>query len=66
MKITIHTERGSYTSKSQVVSADQAEQLKKVLEECATEGSYFSMETDTGFVMICKELLQTAAFVVDA
>lgn len=66
MKLTIHTERGSYTSKIVDLTADQSEELKSLIEQSAVRGDYFKLDTDTGYVVLGKDLLQTAAFVVEA
>lgn len=67
MQLTIHTERGTFTSKRQESPpADQMETLKDLLQQCAADGNYFTLDTDSGYVVIGKDLLRTAAFVVEA
>jgi hypothetical protein len=67
MQLTIHTERGTFTSKRHDnASADQMETLKDLLQQCAADGKYFTLDTDAGYVVLGKELLRTAAFVVEA
>jgi hypothetical protein len=67
MQVTIHTERGTFKSKRQDnIEPDQAEMLKDLLRQCASDGDHFTLETENGYVVIGKELLRTAAFVVEA
>ena len=67
MQLTIHTERGTFTSKRHDnTPADQMETLKNLLQQCAADGSHFTLDTDSGYVVLGKELLRTAAFVVEA
>lgn len=67
MQLTIHTERGTFTSKRHDnVPENQASNLKDFIQQCAADGSYFTLETDAGYVVLGKDLLRTAAFVVEA
>ena len=66
MQLTIHTERGTFTSKKAEVTAAEMEEIKDLIQKTAGDGSYFTLETDAGYVVIGKELLSTAAFVVEA
>jgi len=66
MQLTIHTERGTFTSKRhEKVTDDQAKCMKDLLQKCAADGNNFTLETDSGYVVLGKELLRTAAFVVE-
>lgn len=67
MQLTIHTERGTFTSKRHDnPPEDQMDTLKDLLQKCAADGSNFTLATDSGYVVLGKELLRTAAFVVEA
>jgi hypothetical protein len=67
MQLTIHTERGTFISKRQIgVTADQMFELKELLQQCAADGRHFTLDTESGYVVIGKELLRTAVFVVEA
>ena len=66
MKLTVHTERGTFTSKAIDPTPEQAEQLQNLIETIAAKGTYFKLDTATGYVVLGKDLLSTAAFVVDA
>jgi len=66
MKLTIHTERGSYTSKSIDLTEDQRKDLQELIEQSAERGDYFKLETESGYVVLGKDLLRAAVFVVDA
>lgn len=67
MQLTVITERGTFKSKRHdVVPQGQAEQLKHLLQECAEDGGYFTVDTESGYVVLTRELLKTAAFVVEA
>ena len=65
MRLTIHTERGSFTSKEMTGSENEKQELKGQLLRGAESPGYFSMETETGYVVIANELMRTAAVVVD-
>jgi hypothetical protein len=66
MQLTIHTERGTFTSKKAEATAKEMAQIKGLIQKAAEDGKYFTLETDAGYVVIGKELLRTAAFVVEA
>lgn len=66
MKLTIHTERGSYESRAIDLTAEQAEQVQDLIEKGAAGGEYFKLDTPTGYVVLGADLLKTAAFVVEA
>lgn len=66
MQLTIHTERGDYTSKISDVTADQADQVREQLQISIEKGTYFRLETETGYVIISGNLLRNAVFVVKA
>jgi hypothetical protein len=65
MKITVYTERGTFTSKMIDATEEDREQIKDLIKQCAVEGNYFILDTETGYVVLGKELLSTAAFAVD-
>lgn len=65
MKLTVHTERGSYSSKEQALSEDQAADARTLIQRCASDGNYFTLDTPTGYVVLGADLLKTAAFVVE-
>lgn len=65
MKLTVYTERGIFTSKTMEATADEWNEIKDVIKQCAEQGSSFVLDTETGYVALGKELLRTAAFVVD-
>jgi len=62
--IEIYTERGSFKGRQMEVPEDEAEYLKEIILRATTEGTYFKLETDDGYIVLSKELLQSAAFVV--
>lgn len=66
MKLTIHTERGSYESRTIDLTTEQAAQVQDLIEKSAAGGEYFKLDTPTGYVVLGAELLKTAAFVVEA
>ena len=66
MQLTIHTERGTFTSKQADATAEELAQIKELIQKAIDGGSYFTLDTDAGYVTIGKELLLTAAFVVEA
>jgi hypothetical protein len=66
MKLTIHTERGSYESRPIDLTAEQAAQVQDLIEKSAANGEYFKLDTPNGYVVLGSELLKTAAFVVEA
>lgn len=67
MKLTVHTERGTFTSKQQDrVTEDQAATLKDLLKNVSADGNHFILDTDSGYVVLGRGLLLTAAFVVDS
>lgn len=65
MRLTIHTERGTYSTKSADLTPEEAEQLRSLIEKGAEDGALFEIETNTGYVVLSKGLLHTAAFVVE-
>jgi len=66
MQLTVHTERGSYVSRAIDLTPEQADQLQSLIESSAEKGAYFKLDTATGYVVLGKDLLRTAAFVVEA
>lgn len=66
MQVTIYTERGTFTSKKAEATEAEIEQIKDLIQQCAADGNHFTIDTKTGYVVLGKELLRTAAFVVDA
>jgi hypothetical protein len=66
MQLTIHTERGTFTSKKATATEAEMAQIKDLIQQCAADGNHFTLDTETGYVVLGKELLRTAAFVVDA
>ena len=66
MKLTIHTERGSYESNTVDLTPEQSLEVQKLIETSASRGEYFKLDTPTGYVVLGAELLKTAAFVVGA
>ena len=62
--IQIHTERGSFKSKQIEVPEKEAEDLKDMILHTVSNSNYFKFETDDGYVVLSKALLQSAAFVV--
>ena len=67
MKLIVHTERGVFKSRvdEDQLTKDQALALKKIIQQTASEGASFTIETENGFVVLGKDLLKTAAFVVE-
>jgi len=67
MKLTIkiHTERGTFEGRQMEVPEAELEDLKDTIMLAITGGNYFKFETVDGFIVLGKELLRTAAFVVD-
>ena len=65
MKLTIHTERGSYESRTIDLTAEQAAQVQDLIEKSAAGGEYFKLDTPSGYVVLGADLLKTAAFVVE-
>ena len=65
MKLTVYTERGTFASKTLDATEEDREQIKDLIKQCAVEGNYFIVDTENGYVVLGKELLSTAAFVVD-
>jgi hypothetical protein len=66
MQLTIFTERGTFKSKRHDnAPAEEMKTLKDLLQQSAADGNYFTLDTDAGYVVLGKELLRTAAFVVD-
>ena len=64
---TIYTERGTYKSKRHdAIQLGEGSNLKDLLQQCAAEGNYFTLDTEDGYVVLGKELLCGAAFVVEA
>ena len=67
MQLTIHTDRGTFTGKRhENPPEDQMETLKDLLQQCAADGTHFTMDTESGYAVIGKDLLRTAVFVVEA
>jgi len=66
MQLTIYTERGTFTSKKAEATAAEMAQIKDLIQQCAADGNHFTLDTEAGYVVLGKELLRTAAFVVDA
>lgn len=66
MQLTIHTERGTFTSKKAEATAAEMAQIKDLIQQCAADGNHFTLDTEAGYVVLGKELLRTAVFVVDA
>ena len=66
MKLTIeiYTERGTFKGRQMEVPEAKSEDLKDIIMLAVTNGNYFKLETDDGFIVLGKELLQSAAFVV--
>lgn len=66
MRLTIHTERGSFASKQVNATKEEGEQIKALLQEsCNGDGGFFSVDTDIGYVVIGSALMKTAVVVVD-
>ena len=67
MQLTIYTERGTFKSRHHdAIQAGDAAALNDLLQECAADGSHFTLDTEDGYVVLGKELLRGAAFVVEA
>jgi hypothetical protein len=66
MKLTIeiHTERGTFKGRQMEVPEAELEDVKEIILRATTEGTYFKLETDDGFIVLGKELLRSAVFVV--
>ena len=66
MKLTvqIYTERGFFKGRQMEVPEADLEHLKDTIMLAITDGKYFKIETDDGFIVLGKELLRSAVFVV--
>ena len=59
MQLTIYTERGTFKSKRHdAIKAGDVAALKNLLQECAADGSHFTLDTEDGYVALGKELLR--------
>ena len=67
MQITIYTVRGTFKSKRHdAIQPGEASTVNDLLQQCAAEGNHFTLDTEDGYVVLGKELLRGAAFVVEA
>lgn len=66
MKLTIHCERGSYSSIETELTETQSADVENLIKDACTKGEYFKIETTSGYVVLGAELLKSAAFVVEA
>ena len=67
MQLTIYTERGIFKSKRHDgIHTGDGDRLKDLPQQCAAEGNHFTLDTEDGYVVLAKELLRGAAFVVEA
>jgi hypothetical protein len=67
MKLTvkIYTERGPFKGKVMEVPEADLEHLKDTIMLAITDGKYFKIETDDGFIVLGKELLRSAVLEVE-
>ena len=66
MKLTIHCERGSYSSKETELTETQMGDLENLIKGVCTNGEYFKLDTPSGYVVLGAALLKSASFVVEA
>ena len=64
MKITVHTDKGTFEGIGENVTPEQISRVKKALGELASSGTHLTFDTDTGFVVIPGEVLKRAVIVV--
>ncbi len=66
MKITIHTERGTFCGKeSEDESPEGLAELRTAVQSAVSgDGTQITLETDNGFIVIGKQLLTTSVVVV--
>jgi hypothetical protein len=66
MKITIKTQYGDLHSKNMVLSRREIDELKDDLWlPLSNKAASFTLDTDTGFIMIPAEVLKNSVIVVD-
>lgn len=64
MRLTIHTERGTFDGMDVELKNEEIEESVELLEMVASGAKYFKLDTNNGYVVLAGDLLKTAAFVV--
>lgn len=66
MRITAHTPLGSFAGKNADCTNAEVEDIKRLLQNTATNGTHLTLDTETGFIVLGAEILRQTLFVFDS